>query len=70
MSTHGERIAALEATIPSLTAKVDEIHKDVKALLAAHNQQKGRASLLALIWTGLATLAGAIGERWISGHHS
>lgn len=37
----GERVAYLEATIPPITRKLDEIHSDVKELIEAWEQRKG-----------------------------
>ena len=72
MPTQAERISSLEAIINSkggLVEKVDEIHSDVKTLLAAHNRQSGAAKLAAVIWGGLLALGGAIGGIFAARGH-
>lgn len=51
--TELERIAILEER----TAVLPEMHQDVKTILAYVNQQKGKATVLGLIWTGLVAIA-------------
>lgn len=65
----GERVAALEASVPPLRADVTEIKADVKTLLAAHNRQSGAAKLAAVIWGGLLALGGAIGGAFAARGH-
>ena len=66
----GERIASLEATLPPLVAKVDEIHRDVKTLLAAHNRQRGAVHTAKVVYgsliAGLTLLAKWAVDNWHS----
>ena len=61
MATEGERLASLEATVPGLVSVVNEIHGDVKTLLAAHNQQRGVKKFLSWSIPILTALGGALG---------
>lgn len=55
-----ERITRLE----TIVALVPEMRDDLKTVLAYQNQQKGKATVLNLVYTGLiAILAGAIGGK-------
>jgi hypothetical protein len=61
MPTELERIATLEAQY----AIIPEMAADVKIVVAYVNQQKGKATLMGIIWTGLVAIAaGAIGLVW------
>lgn len=64
-----ERLAALEASFPTLKADVAEIKADVKVLVAAHHRQTGAAKLAAVIWGGLLALGGAIGGAFVAKGH-
>lgn len=58
-----ERLATVEARLNALVPTVQEIHGDVKTLLAAHNRQQGMAKLLTLVWAGVLSLCGfAVGR--------
>ncbi|HKF37083.1 MAG TPA: hypothetical protein VKB35_09300 [Ktedonobacteraceae bacterium] len=60
MAVQNERLASVEARLDTLVPVVNEIRGDVKALLAAHNRERGAAKVLALIWAGLLTLGATV----------
>lgn len=62
-----ERLAALEATVPTLHADVTEIKGDVKTLLAAHNRQQGFITMGRLAWGGFCGGMALLGE-WVINH--
>ena len=57
---YAERLTAVETELKGLRADFGEMRDDIKALLAAHNRQKGATKLLALLWAGLLSLGGLI----------
>lgn len=70
MPTEQERLATLEAVVTGdtgLVKKVDEIHADVKTLLAAHNRQQGFVMLGRLLWGGACAGLALAGE-WLVQH--
>lgn len=69
MSTTNERLASVEARLDALVPAVNEIRGDVKALLAAHNRERGAVKVLALIWAGLLTLGAAFTGAMFRGRH-
>ena len=69
MSTQNERLASVEARLDALAPVVNEIRGDVKALLAAHNRERGAVKVLALIWAGLLTLGAAFTGAVFRGRH-
>lgn len=64
----GQRLVVLETKIASLEPKMNEIHADVKTLLAAYNRQRGFAHFAKLLWgtvcAGAAIIADRIIENW------
>lgn len=61
MATELERIAILEER----TAIIPEMREDLKVVRAWVDQQKGRASLMSMLWTSVVALsAAAIGAVW------
>lgn len=65
--TQGERLARVETRLDTLQPKVDEIHADVKTLLAAHNRQRGFITVAKLAWG--AIIAGAtLASDWAFTH--
>lgn len=71
MPTRADRLATLEAVVTGdtgLVKKVDEIHADVKTLLAAHNRQSGALRLGKALWAALLVLAGAVGGAAATRH--
>ena len=69
MSSQSERLASVEARLDALAPVIDEIRGDVKALLAAHNRERGAVKVLALIWAGLLTLGAAFTGAMFRGRH-
>lgn len=69
MPNHYERLASVEARLDALAPVIDEIRGDVKALLAAHNRERGAVKVLALIWAGLLTLGAAFTGAVFRGRH-
>lgn len=69
MSIQNERLASVEARLDALAPVIDEIRGDVKALLAAHNRERGAVKVLALIWAGLLTLGAAFTGAVFRGRH-
>jgi hypothetical protein len=66
----GERIAFLEATLPPLAAKVDEIHRDVKTLLAAYNRQRGAIHATKALYGGLIAGLTLLAKWTVDNWHS
>lgn len=64
-----ERLTAVETELKGLRTDLSEVKEDVKALLAAHNRQRGATKLLALLWAGLLSLGGLIGGLFIGRGH-
>jgi len=62
-SHYGERIAVLEAKVPELIAKVEDIHRDVKLLLAAHNRQQGALKTVKIAY-GLVAAGATLLVKW------
>lgn len=69
MPAPNERLASVEARLDALAPVIDEIRADVKALLAAHNRERGAVKVLALIWVGLLTLGAAFTGAIFRGRH-
>lgn len=69
MPNQHERLASVEARLDALVPAVNEIRSDVKALLAAHNRERGAVKVLALIWAGLLTLGAAFTAAMFRGRH-
>lgn len=69
MPVQNERLASVEARLDALAPVIDEIRGDVKALLAAHNRERGAVKVLALLWAGLLTLGAAFTGAVFRGRH-
>lgn len=64
-----ERLTIVETELKAVRSDVQEMHEDVKALLAAHNRHSGTSKLAAALWAGLLTLGGAIGGVFVAKGH-
>lgn len=69
MANQNERLASVEARLDALVPMVNEIRGDVKALLAAHNRERGAVKVLALIWAGLLTLGATVTGVFLRSRH-